>query len=195
MNVTEEEKRFVTTILVRACKTLSINLDLIRIEFDGIGDCFKTTENAAVSNDTPHLFIKINLEWLRTKRKAKDFTTIRDILYHEIRHIYQFREIANLKNGFPIYESKEIILNWINDRKHYISFSSFDATTHIPHFSQSIELDAMAFSVLLRSFDSQKENYIENGLAIPDEIWPLVEKRVREMENPVQIAPPAPKYV
>lgn len=179
--VTQEEKIFIKRILERAARVLSVNLDSLQIEFGDTDGCFETIENAAISNDIPYLFIKINIDWFRVKRNAGDLTAIRDILYHEMRHIYQFNEIVKYKNNQPSLESKETILNWINNRKYYVSYSSEDKTTHIPHFSQSIELDAMSFSVVLRLLDIQNGDNIQNGVAIPDEIWPLVNKRVYEI--------------
>lgn len=181
VDVTQEEKVFVTKILENAAEKLAIKLDLIRIEFDGIGGCFKTIENAAVTNNVPYLFIKINLDWLRANRETNDITIIRDILYHEMRHVYQFGEIANLQNDQPISESKETVLSWINNKKYYISYYSHDRLSHVAHFSQPIEVDAMAFSVVLRLIDAQNGDDVESGLAIPDEVWPLVEKRISEI--------------
>lgn len=178
MRPTLEESIFVKNTLQRAAQRLSIDLNLVKIEYGGIGNGFETIENGAVSGATPYLHIKINLDWLRHFMEMKNISAILDILYHEMRHIYQFIEIENYSKSHTIHESKDMIDSWIYDLNNYIRYSSSDTTNHVAHFSQSVELDAMAFSILLRTIDSQSNPHVENGVAIPDEVWPLLKDRV-----------------
>lgn len=175
MEPTLEESIFVKNILQRAAQRLSVDLNLVRIEYGGIGNGFDTIENGAKTGSSPYLRIEINLDWLRFFMEKNDNTTLLDILYHEIRHIYQFIEIENYNNSCTIRESRNSINRWIYERANYIPYSSYDTTNHFAHFSQFIELDAMAFSIILRSIDSETNPNIETGVAIPKEVYPLLD--------------------
>lgn len=169
------EQKFVEDILEDVAKKLGLQFNSISIEYQSISNGFDSTDVGAKTARNLPPRICINVDWFR-KHKDNDDSVIYDILAHEMRHIYQLNQIANLKAGKETSEPVDVILRWENNFNNYKSYSSTDTNTHRPYFSQDIEVDAMAFSWLYRT-----DVKIDSGLSIPEDIWPFIEKRIEKI--------------
>lgn len=125
-----------------ACKVLFIDSSLYEFQYETIGERFATLDNAAEMDG--HI-LHINEDWVRNSINEEAEFDLRYIMYHEVRHIYQHRVIAEFEKTGRSSELPVIILSWMQDFSVYIR-NEGDEDSWQKNISQSVEIDANAFA-------------------------------------------------
>lgn len=157
---------------LEACKELGVATDNIRFTYEGIGQHFATSENAAESNSNDEVII--NTDWIDATLESGDYYDFRFLMYHEARHFYQNMIIQDfLKRG----KSKELpatIKQWIYEAKNYIRNEGTPESAKANR-DQLMEIDANAFALCLL----QKNGITE--MRIPPGQEDVMIKRMKEI--------------
>ncbi|MBU1145278.1 MAG: hypothetical protein KJ971_05425 [Firmicutes bacterium] len=142
-----------------------LNLSEIKVELSDLKKLHIKSVNSAYldSNNT----IYFHLDWLKNASNAE----ITLIAFHEVRHVYQ-KQMIDSNNQTDNKESPEVIHKWKHEFENYNrpteSFLSSD------YLSQSIEIDAIAFSHFLMRDMFRTESII------PLEIKQAVINKIKE---------------
>lgn len=125
-----------------ACKVLRIDGSQYEFQYETIGKRFATLDNAA---EMDGYILHINEDWVKSSINKDAEFDLRYILYHEVRHIYQHRVIAEFEETGRSSELPVVILSWKQDFSAYIR-NEGDEDSWQKNISQSVEIDANAFA-------------------------------------------------
>lgn len=130
----------------------------IQLAFERVsGGKLKDVSIGAVT-DGPHHLLTVNMDWYE-RTESQD---IYYIIWHEIRHMYQWSQIEKLDKGERLSEAKEIIEKWKYETYNYIPNTP---KTENQHMKQEIEIDAYAFAVsMLFRYCAKPDGSINIGL-------------------------------
>lgn len=73
-------------------------------------------------------------------------------LLHEIRHIFQFSEMSDFKNGLNTCIDANIVQKWISENENYAGALNKDGSENQDYFKQDMEFDAYAFAYAVMKY-------------------------------------------
>ncbi|MBE6006012.1 MAG: hypothetical protein E7238_02430 [Sarcina sp.] len=115
----------------------------VNLRFEYIGEgTFVDTKIGAV-NSAPYN-LTINIDWYETAEEED----VRFLIRHEARHLYQRNQVEMLREGKPLVENRNTVLQWARNLSpgNYISNTP---ETEIQYFRQPCEFDAYCFATFI----------------------------------------------
>lgn len=128
------------------------------IRFERIGE--GTFHDAKISCVVRDSCLIVNIDWFT----AADSQDIKYLIWHEMRHMYQQRQVSNLDNGGKLTEPRQVVQQWKHEFQNYIPNTE---QTENAHFHQSIEFDAYVFSLALLALHCANSDGSVN-IGLPD---------------------------
>ena len=96
-------------------------------------------------------------------------------LLHEIRHIYQHKEIADYKNNIAACNNPELAKKWADEEDNYIVAVNQNGKENAEYYKQDLEFDAFAFAYAVMKYKYGKIPYITIPKAYGEEFSQVVE--------------------
>ena len=81
-------------------------------------------------------------------------------LLHEIRHIYQHKEIADYKNNISACNDPVLAKKWAEEEENYVPAISNNGKENAEYFKQDLEFDAFAFAFAVMKYKYGEIPYI-----------------------------------
>lgn len=106
-------------------------------------------------------------------------------LLHEIRHIYQHKEIADYKNNISACNNPELAKKWADEEEKYIAAVNRDGKENAEYYKQDLEFDAFAFAYAVMKYKYGEVPDISIPKAYGKEFLQVVEdlRKTFETEN------------
>lgn len=153
----------------------------VKIKFQRIGQGeFENTKIGAVAQGPSHTLV-VNTDWYETTSEQD----IKYIIWHEMRHMYQWSQIEKLHNSQHFEETTNIISQWQNELVNYIKNTP---ETEERHMKQEMEIDAYAFALyMLFRYCADSNGTVNIGLppVIEDELMNRVRKKIILESSPI----------
>lgn len=124
------------------CKELHVDSSLYKFQFEKIGKHFATVENSA---ELEGHVMYVNEDWVEGAFQRDEEFDLMFVMYHEARHIYQHKVIADFEERGKSSELPAVIASWKHDFENYLR-NEGDADSWWKNVSQSVEIDANAFA-------------------------------------------------
>ena len=139
-------------------------------------DRFPVENNAAESNGNTVCF---NKQWLNP-RFDSHMEDVEFFLFHELRHLYQYRQIGFLEARRPDKYRESIldIREWRDEFKNYVR--NVDETSQDVNLQQKVEKDANAYALLLVMLYNKKT---EIALSLPESARLQAEHDIQQYKN------------
>lgn len=125
-----------------ACKEMKIDSTAFTLQIEKDSQRFATSQISAELDGT---VLHINEEWIENTLAENAEFDLMYIMYHEARHIYQHKVIADFEVRGKSSELPAVIASWKRDFSTYIR-NEGDETSWMTNISQSVEIDANAFA-------------------------------------------------
>lgn len=134
------------TYFEEACKVLNVNHETIDFAYEGIGERFKTND---VTCETAGNKLYINLKWLDTlpNNDNGDYD-LQHQMYHEARHFYQHKAIADYHTRGKTTELPSTIKKWEFESSNYKPNEGTEEERKA-YAAQVVEIDANAFAIAM----------------------------------------------
>lgn len=103
-------------------------------------------------------------------------------LLHEIRHIYQHKEIADYTNDISACNNPELAKKWADEENNYVAAINQDGKENTDYFRQDLEFDAFAFAYAVMKYKYGDIPYISVPKAYGKEFFQVVEDWIETFE-------------
>lgn len=107
---------------------------------------------------------------------------IEHFLLHEIRHAFQFAEIADFKAGEETCVDPELVKKWISENENYSAALNADGSENPAYFKQDMEFDAYAFAYAVMKYKYGSIPYLYKSTQYGDEFDKTVENWCRTFQ-------------
>lgn len=144
------------------------------LKFERVGEgTFDEVKIGAVAQGPQHTLV-INIDWYETT----DEQDIKYIIWHEMRHLYQWSQIEKMHRNIPLNESEKIIQKWEYEMLRYTPNTP---ATEEKHMKQEMEIDAYTFALyMLFKYCADNNGTVNIGLPpmIEDELMTRVKYKL-----------------
>ena len=96
-------------------------------------------------------------------------------LLHEIRHIYQHKEIDDYKNNISACNNPELAKKWADEEDKYVAAVNQDGKENAEYYKQDLEFDAFAFAFAVIKHKYGEIPYIQKPTKYGEEFDKTVE--------------------
>lgn len=114
--------------------------------------CYNEQGAIFASYDNKRDVLSINICSVALSFERNEPMNIEYFILHEIRHVFQFTEMADYKAGRDTCINPEIIKKWIYENENYISALNEDGNENSKYFKQDMEFDAYAFAYAVMKY-------------------------------------------
>ena len=119
--------------------------------------------------------LSVNICFVDFAFKRQEPLQIEYFLLHEIRHVFQFLEISDFKEGKETCIDSEIIKKWISENENYCAALNEDGNENPAYFKQDMEFDAYAYSYAVMKYKYGDISYLYKPTRYGDEFDETVE--------------------
>ena len=166
----DEAKNNLHIYFEEACRILRIDYKHIIFVYEHTGKRFRTINNTCeVEGD----IVFINEDWLSRVLLDDFLYDLQYQMYHEARHFYQQKVIADYRDRGVSSELGTTISQWENEFKNY-KRNEGTPETQKDNANQKVEIDANAFAIVLLSSKGKEAR-------APEEQWEETERRASEI--------------